>query len=149
MTPLQHEACQYFLLLSRLEYTLKNSGFVTTGKKDTASPNWEGFIAHVHEKIKIIPGDEDIKAFLKDPPKRQLYKDGAISWSNSDAIKATDRQEMLQACLTIRNNLFHGGKNADSEAVRNLDLLKAATKIVIAAIEACPTIKSKFDLAEL
>ncbi len=149
MPELEKAACDYFLLLSKIEYALKNSGFVVNGRKDTASPHGDGFIGHVHERLAVDTEDNDIKEFLKNPPKKQLYKDGVISWSTPDTIRPGDRQEMMQACLTVRNNLFHGAKNNDGNAGRNIILIRAAQKILDAAIAVCPEIKRNFDLAEL
>lgn len=149
MSELEDAAYNYFLLLSKVEYALKNSGFVVSGRKDTASPYWDGFIGHVHENLVVNAEDDDIKEFLKNPPKKQLYKDGVISWSTPDTIRPDDRQELMQACLTVRNNLFHGAKNNDGNAGRNIILIRAAQKILNAAIAVCPKVKIKFDSAEL
>jgi len=141
-------ACDYFLLLSKLEYALKNGAYITNNR-DAAKPDWDRFIAFVNPKIEIDVNDADIRAFLDSPPKRQLFKDGVISWSNPGKIADHDKERMLQACLTIRNNLFHGGKHGDGNTGRNMVLISAATKILSAAIEACPTVKEQFEFAEL
>lgn len=127
---LKAAACEYFLLLSKLEYALKNCDFITNGKKDAAKPDWNSFIDRVHGAITIDTQDNDVQKFLDNPPKKQLYQDGNLSWSEPEKIKASNQKEVLQACLTIRNNLFHGGKHGDGNAGRNEYLLSAATKIL-------------------
>ncbi|MCD8498098.1 MAG: hypothetical protein LRZ85_08510 [Alphaproteobacteria bacterium] len=142
-------AQDYFLFISKLEYALKNSGFVTIGRKDSAMPDWEKFIIHVHKELRVDTVDADIRHFLDSPPKKQLYKDGNIYWSSPEKIKDSDTREMLQACLSVRNNLFHGGKHGDGNSGRNEILIRAATKILHNAVEACPLVKQWFDMAEL
>ncbi len=141
-------ACDYFLLLSRLEYALKNSSYLTNDK-ESAKPDWERFIDFVSSRMAVDTNDRDVRAFLDLPPKRQLFEDGKISWSKPENIKDHDKTRMLQACLTVRNNLFHGGKHGDGNAGRNMVLISAATKILRAAIDACPDVKAQFEYAEL
>lgn len=146
---LETAACKYFLLLSKLEYALKNTGFITSHKNYAAKPDWNSFIDRVHGTITIDTQDSDVQNFLNNPPKKQLYKDGNLSWSKPEEIKASNQKEALQACLTVRNNLFHGGKHGDGNAGRNEYLLSAATKILTSAMKACPKVEEKFNLAEL
>ena len=153
---LEKEACEYFMLVSRMEYALKNSGFVKSGYGDAAQLDWNGFINYIHDKVEINLEDEDIKKLMEEPARRQIYKDDKLDWSNSQRIVETGKKELLQNCLTIRNNLFHGGKYGDrnaGNAGRNEYLLKAAKKILTAAITAatnvCPIIDGNFYLAKL
>lgn len=146
---LEKAACEYFLLVSRLEYALKNGGFCKSGQDDAASPDWEKFIRDVSLDIDNLSKDEDIKYFLNNPPKKQLYKDNELSYSPPQNISDTDKQGMLQACLTIRNNIFHGAKHSDSSEQRNNRLISAATKILKAASESEDKVKQAFDNAKL
>ena len=145
---LEQIACDYFLLLSRLEYALKISSYIVNDR-GSAKPDWEGFITSVSPKMKVDTNDNDIRAFLDFPPRKQLFEDGIISWSNPDKITDNDSARMLQACLTIRNNLFHGGKHGEGNAGRNIILIKAATKILRVAIETFPDVRERFEYAEL
>ncbi|PZP54958.1 MAG: hypothetical protein DI586_08350 [Micavibrio aeruginosavorus] len=149
MPDLQQIACNYFLLLSSLEYALKNSGFVKVDSSYNAEPDWNKFKDEVHDKMNIDISDPDIQEIIKSRPARQIFKNDNLTWATPDRINPQKTKEFIDACLTIRNNLFHGGKHKDGNAGRNEVLIKAATKILNAAIEACPLVKNKFDEATL
>ena len=146
---LKKTACEYFLLLSKLEYALKNADFVKGNDRDNAQPDWDKFFNDVQSKIKLDIESDDIQEFLNHPPARQLFKGGILSWSKPQKILCSDSRRVLDTCLTIRNNLFHGGKYGDGNAGRNEVLLSAATKILTSAMNVHPQVKQNFDLADL
>lgn len=133
---LEQAACEYFFLVSKLEYALKNSNFVKDddGK---AKPNWNEFKNTICSRITIPAHDENVQYLASHPPKKQTYSDGRLGVSNPQSISLSNVKGLIDACLTIRNNLFHGGKHNDDQ-VRNLKLLKAAEIILYAALDASP-----------
>lgn len=146
---IEKSACEYFLFLSKFEYALKKSGYVTADSNSNASPDWNRFKEDMHGKISVDKNDADISVLLKQRPARQTYKDGQLGWSQPQKIGDNDNKALIDACLTIRNNLFHGGKHGDGNAGRNETLIKAATKILNSALDANSDVKQQFIFAEL
>ncbi len=144
---MENEAKDFFLFFAKFEYALKNSDFVKYDKK-RAKPDWEKF-----KKMTKIPSsinsDEDVKYLKKNPPKVQCYDDTSKRLIWNERKKINDTSELIDACLTIRNNLFHGGKCNDSDNIRNMSLLNSAKKILEALLEENTELKRKFDDATL
>ncbi|MCA9468321.1 MAG: hypothetical protein KC643_23170 [Nitrospira sp.] len=149
MDELKKAACEYFFLISRIEYALKNSDYLDVNDGDV-KPSWTKFIDEIGNRITLSTENKYIRYLADDPPKKQTYKDGNLSWSSPQAINQTNVKGLICACLTIRNNLFHGGKINDNDQERNLNLLKAATEIFNAAMNASPKkTKKAFEEARL
>lgn len=98
----------FFLQFSRLEFALKESGYVKADFRDSAGPDWKRFIeqysyAYVLDKVE--------NELMADPPLRQVYRNEQISWVDFEFPDAsTQLNNLVFALKTMRNNLFHGGK---------------------------------------
>lgn len=149
MHDLKLAACDYFLFLSSIEYALKNGGYAKADTDYDATPDWNKFKDSVHDSMVIDDNDPDIKAIRDQRPARQIYKNEKLDWSSPQKIGQTDKKALIDACLTIRNNLFHGGKHGDGNAGRNKTLIRAALKILNAALDAEPTVKNQLQNAIL
>lgn len=149
MHDLKLAACDYFLFLSKIEYALKNSGFVKSDSHHNALPDWNKFKEAVHANMAIDGNDPDIRAIRAQRPARQIYRDNQLDWSTPQNIGQTDNKALIDACLTIRNNLFHGGKHGDGNDGRNKILISAAIKILNAALDAEQDVKSQLQHAVL
>ena len=152
-TDLENLACEYFLFMSKFEYALKQTDFVKSDKYNNAKPDWDRFIEEISAKIKINFDDPHIQRMMNKPPKRQIYKDRKLDWNeNNGTIKKSHNnvpRQLIECCLTIRNNLFHGGKIDDGNQGRNKYLLNAGLKILNAAKDAHLGLKQSFISAEL
>lgn len=148
-TDMESLAFDYFMKLSRVEYALKKAGFVTGKEKDgyNARPDWTAFKNDVHERMNLSLDDSDIKHLMDQRPARHLFKDGALTWSEPQKIGKGDKRALIDCCLTIRNNLFHGDKYGDGNKGRNEILLKAAAKILDSAINANDNVKYEYEQA--
>ena len=145
---LERRACEYFLFVSRFEYALKNTEFVKINSDKKVQPDWDGFFDFLQGRMKLDI-DDDVEELLGKPPANQIYESEKLSWSKPQAIQHANIKEALKACLTVRNNLFHGGKHGDGNAGRNEVLLRASKKILEGALEVSPQVNEKFKLAEL
>jgi hypothetical protein len=155
---IEDDVVKYFELFSKMEYALKNSGFVLD--KGYAEADWNSFINHVSGSM-TINMDDNIKYLMEKPPKKQIVIKGIAGYPKEphEKIKDGDYKEMICACKRIRNNLFHGGKmgndtdhsdeDPNGDPDRNAKLITAAIKILEAAKNACPIVKEKFDQAKL
>jgi len=146
---MENEAKEFFLFFARFEYALKNSGYVSADRYGNAKPDWNKFKKDVSEVDNFIDkNDVDIRALREEPPRTQCYCSSELKWKDRPSI-SYNIVELIDACHTIRNNLFHGGKNNNRDLRRNLMLLRATRKILEATLEAKSDVKIKFDEAFL
>ncbi len=106
-------ACEFFARFSRFEYALKNSGYFK-GSSDGLIPDWNRFSNELgNELFRYIEENKIAETILSDPPRRQIVKDGKLSWASCEAVR--DIVGLFLAIRCIRNNLFHGGKYGDPD----------------------------------
>ncbi|PSB84829.1 hypothetical protein C5F64_12805 [Photobacterium damselae subsp. damselae] len=98
----------FFLQFSRLEFALKESGFVKSGTRDEALPDWGRFIERYSKSYAL---DKTEKELMAEPPLKQVYLNEKICWVDFDfPDDSTELNNLVFALKTMRNNLFHGGK---------------------------------------
>ncbi|EGQ9939823.1 MULTISPECIES: hypothetical protein [Vibrio] len=98
----------FFLQFSRLEFALKESGYVKAGLRDSAEPDWKRFIEQYSDSYAL---DKLEKELMSKPPLRQVYRNEQISWVDFEfPEESTELNNLVFALKTMRNNLFHGGK---------------------------------------
>lgn len=98
----------FFLQFSRFEFSLKESGYVKAGSRDSAEPDWKIFIEQYSDSYTL---DEVEKELMAKPPLKQVYRNEKISWVDFDfPEQSTQLNNLVFALKTMRNNLFHGGK---------------------------------------
>ncbi|WP_323885663.1 hypothetical protein [Aeromonas veronii] len=104
----QQLAYAFFLQFARFEFALKESGYVKSGSRDSAVPDWEKFIAQYADSYTL---DEVETELMTKPPLRQIYRNEKISWVDFEfPVASTPLNNLVFALKTMRNNLFHGGK---------------------------------------
>ncbi len=130
---LESTSFEYFYWFSRFEFALKENKFLkNTYSGAKAEPNWETFIAKY--KDKYIPCDE-AKLLFNLHPKRQIvnenqelkWKPVGIEHCNNNLCK------VVAMLITVRNNLFHGGKHGDvslDNEQRNIELLQKSKQVI-------------------
>ncbi|WP_104041654.1 hypothetical protein [Vibrio hyugaensis] len=105
---LQNLVYKFFLQFSRLEFALKESGFVTSGQRNSAQPDWNAFIEKYESNYQL---DKIEAELMGNPPLKQEFKAGKVTWEKFDfPPKASELKNLVFALKTMRNNLFHGGK---------------------------------------
>lgn len=146
-------ACEYFLFFSKLEYALKESKYKKkrSNNDNAAEVDWEKFKAKAEscvtkESLKRLT--TEAVYFIDEPPKKQIVD--APYW---DEISVSSVSQIIAACKRARNNLFHGGKSADSgsDEDRNKKLLQGAIDILrhIISQPCFSSVKTCFDGAVL
>ena len=126
------ELCmEFFFMFSRFEYALKENGFHKKSKYKNAEPNWKQFL----KKYRSIyaPSDE-ARNLMNNPPERHIVRDGSCQWEKISLTNfSSDLDKVVFILKTIRNNLFHGGKNSHSDwdnPARNTFLIKNAISVL-------------------
>jgi hypothetical protein len=105
----------FFMTFARAEYALKEAGYFRADKNGAPLIQWHDFARKIGESLSKSDESAVLKAiqYLADnPPRKQVVnKDGRLTWKSraSDAAQR-DPLFLIQSVTTVRNNLFHGGK---------------------------------------
>lgn len=141
---------EFFLVFSRIEFSLKLAGFVTGGE-NSVSPDWGGFIRKVSETF-ILGDDEEVATaiyyYIGHPPQKQVLKNGSLDWMPVPRQGSSDIEDVLMSVRRVRNNLFHGGKyNAEDhqEVARNEELLRQGILILKSVIREIPSVLEAYN----
>lgn len=145
-------AKEVFIEFARFEYCLKATGFLKNNS-ELAESNWDKF-SNCTEMKKFF-GDIKSKSattccsmhyILKNPPKKQIVKDGRLSWGTPPCINSS--QCYFGAVRRVRNNLFHGGKFNSHffEPERSAKLLKGVLCVLKCARQRHNGIAEAYDL---
>ncbi|WP_417809705.1 hypothetical protein [Thioclava sp.] len=125
------DGVRLFKVMMRLEFALKDAGYVMAGQRQAAEVQWDRY---AKEKLGSAFWSEIKKAtsaaaLIESPPKRQVVdKGGNLAWEDSGAVRSV--QELVGALRRVRNNLFHGGKSGDIDAERNARLYAASFYVI-------------------
>lgn len=145
---LNNLANELFRTFSRIEYSLKSSGF-NCGNGD-AKANWEKFALEIEPLIATpysVELKEAIKYIMGEPPKKQVILNGTLEWKVSEPSTNSNADKLLLYIRRIRNNLFHGGKfNGDwFEPERSELLLKHSLVVLKECINFLPKVKKAYS----
>lgn len=119
----------FILWFSRFEYALKNGGFHKNFYGYLA-PNWKAMKEHLKHTPTPAVLTEALEYLVATPPKKQKIN---LDW---EPVTGSSGWPFLIECLlTIRNNLFHGGKHYPGQ------LLSPARDVAL--IQYCQTIMTE------
>lgn len=142
----------FFLVFSRFEYALKRAKCVSVNKKGHVKPNWSKFA----QSIESLPWNDAKLAEAADslqrrPPKRQIVNSGGgLDWEKIEERDDLQRDNsrnipwLLDMVQVVRNNLFHGGKQAP-EPARDQELLKNSMIVLAACLDQNPEVKKYYE----
>jgi hypothetical protein len=155
---------EFFEMFSRFEYALKQANFLKKGKSQVrdhrtfrhaprwnAVPDWDEFSKSIG---KLRPSENFIKArdyLIKEPPKTQVVGECGLEWEDTvQGLRETDAKYLLRLVRTVRNNLFHGGKDdytlgPEDEVYRHRQLLESALAVLVHCQDANPQVRSVFQ----
>ncbi|MEO3878935.1 hypothetical protein [Rheinheimera fenheensis] len=131
-------AFQFFREFSRCEYCLKAIGLLEPNRRDPTA-DWGAFAQEVSQVLAEPESGElrtAVEYFLAHPPKKQVIKNGLLSWSETLPDHKSQAELVLRLICRTRNNLFHGGKFNGHwfEPQRSMELLVHALTILSACI---------------
>lgn len=130
---LEKASFEYFYWFSRFEFMLKENRFLKeTEPGSKAEPSWEKFVKHFHKKYSPSP---EAMRLIELHPKRQFVSNGnELEWKRVGFDHCKNALcKTTTMLLTVRNNLFHGGKHGDVEMddkSRNMELLQISKTIL-------------------
>jgi hypothetical protein len=103
----------FFMLFARAEYALKKAGFIKPRGDEGFDVDWDRF-ARSLATVLTSPDDpqitEAVRYMQERAPQKQVFRGGRLSWKNRVCPDATDPVFVVRSITTVRNNLFHGGK---------------------------------------
>lgn len=134
-----------FKCMMRLEFAVKEAGYVRRGKNDAAEVDWDRYANEVlglgfwQQVLKV----EDVEPLIQTPPKKQIV-DGSGNLGWMDAAEASSVQDLIGAVRRVRSNLFHGGKSGDPDAERNDELYSASLSVIDLILKKDDIVKTIF-----
>lgn len=143
---------EFFAIFSRLEYCLKELGFVRPGPGGRAECDWYAFEAWIEDTYREsdIEADDEVHSAIayltSEPPMVQMYNDGATTWASVDLPGPTHIAKAFESSRRVRNNLFHGGKHSPhSPPGRDERLVTSSLALFRSCIEHNETVKGVFE----
>ena len=135
---------KFLAFFSRYEYALKANGFQVKNLKE-AKADWDLFIIFLDKQNTPVPHSlHQELAYLRSQPVRKQMADG--TWQ--EIPRNTDWEWLLRSLTTIRNNLFHGGKQGSQkmlESPRDELLIDYGQKIMEEVLKVVPSIQPHFN----
>lgn len=140
-----YEAIKFFLVFSRLEYSLKKAGFIIWDGEGRLGPDWKQFCRHIDgyniEDNEYMNCAEYIS---QNPPKKQIISNGGmIVWKGVGQTDPKNKSQLIDHIRRLRNNLFHGGKG-DAQGIRDNELLRCATYILLRWLDANTRVQNAY-----
>ncbi len=139
----------FFMLFARAEYALKRAGYVCEGRTGEPRIKWDDFARRVGGPLFESQDPDLMKAIrhLTDhPPKRQTVSRGSLTWEDRKSADPQDPIFLIRSVRTVRNNLFHGGKEIRGTLVeRDRILLKSSLLTLIHAINLEQDVRHAFQ----
>ncbi|HXD32919.1 MAG TPA: hypothetical protein VN643_17475 [Pyrinomonadaceae bacterium] len=128
----------FFMVFARTEYALKKAKYVK-GRRGQPEILWDEFARRIGDSL--FASNEPavtraIKHLIEKPPRRQVVKDDKLTWEGRTSNNQADLSVFLiRSITTVRNNLFHGGKQIKGLlAERDRRLLESCLNLLSFAI---------------
>lgn len=144
---------QFFIIFSLFEYALKRDKRYIHEKYGRAEANWDKYASENNKSFSENKSNELQSAiiyFNHTPPRKQLYKNSKVAWSEplNNVSSEPCLIWLLKIIRTVRNNLFHGGKYPGinvPEPSRDSELLEHSITILIVALKLDTNVEREFN----
>lgn len=142
-------AYELFRFFAQFEYCLKVTGYCVAGRGNSANPDWTRFAG----ELPALTGETSpdivaaISYMLQHPPKKQIFVDDALQWSDVAPDSENENDLILLYVRRVRNNLFHGGKfnGRFFDPERSRELMKYSVTILMVAILKSPPMLDAYE----
>jgi hypothetical protein len=105
---------EFFMLFARAEFALKRAGFVINYQRgERVDVDWDRFACSLGDAVTSPTDDrilEGVKYLQRKAPKKQVLRNGQLQWKDRPCPDLRDPKFVIRSITTVRNNLFHGGK---------------------------------------
>jgi hypothetical protein len=137
--------CEFFAIFARLEFALKEEGFIQQGRK-RAYPDWDRFAKEAVAFLHILPGSgaaAAVEYLNSNPPEVQT---ATLTWEKAPLAGDAPVERALHAVTRVRNNLFHGGKHTPhSPEGRDEKLVVCSLQLMYACLEQNGRLRATFE----
>lgn len=135
-------ASRLFACISRFEYALKESGYVSGPEGGNAVPNWAEFERRAaengaYDQLRTL---ESTRVLFEHPPSKQVRRNHSFGWS--DPLPVGNMHQLSIVIRQVRNNLFHGGKAGANP--RDNELCEAAAAALLFLTLVDPAVRMSF-----
>lgn len=122
----------FLMTFARAEHALKAEGFASQNSSGGILIGWDCFAEKIAPRL-WEPDDqavsEAIDFLTSNPPKREVL--GPEHWQKRKPNSGQDARFLIRSVTTVRNNLFHGGKEMTWRlAERDRDLLESCLTVL-------------------
>ncbi len=103
----------FFMLFARAEFALKKAGFASPRGGEAVGVDWDGFARSLGCAVTTAADRrivEAVKYLQEKPPKKQVLRNDRLEWKDRKCPDFDDPVFLIRSVTTVRNNLFHGGK---------------------------------------
>lgn len=103
----------FFMTFARTEYALKRAGYVEAGRSGEPRIKWDDFARSIGDTLlnSCSPAVAGAISYLfSNPPQKQVVRNGSLVWEPRASDNPRDPVFLIRSITTVRNNLFHGGK---------------------------------------
>lgn len=137
-------ACDFFWVFARFEFALKENGFAKQNGT-LVKIQWKKFANELGcEFFDKIKNDAVAPTLLAVPPQQQFIDDANnLQWRV--VPRPSDVEGLIFAVTRVRNNLFHGGKCADTDKSRSEKLIAEAQDVIKEALRAHKNVRLSFN----
>jgi len=140
----------FFLTFARAEHALKAAGFVHGRQGDHAPVvEWPRFAGN-HLQATLAPSDPEVAAAIDylahHPPDRQVVTGKRVVFQPCTSPTPKDAKSLVASVTTVRNNLFHGGKDISRGLVeRDEKLLRSCLVLLAFLVQLDPAVANAFE----
>ena len=122
----------FLMTFARAEYALKAKGFARPISSGGISIGWDCFAEEIAPRLWESDDQAVSKAIdylTRNPPMREVL--GPERWEERKPNRHQDTRFLIRSVTTVRNNLFHGGKEMRWRlAERDRDLLESCLTVL-------------------
>jgi hypothetical protein len=128
----------FFMTFARAEFALKCAGFVKAGPHLEPQVRWGDFASSLGDTV-LSSRDPAVQRAIDylttRPPQKQCVKNGALTWVAREPKRPRDPVFLVTSITTVRNNLFHGGKEIQGPLTeRDRRLIRSALDLLVYAV---------------
>jgi len=139
----------FFMTFARTEYALKRAGLVEAGRSDEPRIQWDDFARSIGDILlkSCNPAVAGAISYLSShPPQKQVVRRGSLRWEPRTSDNPRDPVFLMRSITTVRNNLFHGGKEVTGGLTeRDHRLVRSSLVILVHAIGLDANVQHAFE----
>lgn len=146
MPTASEDKVRLFIAYSRFEFSLKENGYIRPDKDGIAHADWRAFAKEeaLRDIFEEAKKDIDVRELIAKPPMTQITSNSQTwHWEERLPKPAPNLLALFLSVKTIRDNLFHGGKQGENP--RDDQLCKAAWHVLQLCLDRHHAVRAMFE----